>query len=73
MVTGKVVQGPNRYDHITTPLLLISIGTGIAPFINLLSNIKEEKILNQIILAHGCRKKDIDLYQKEFLFNLEKE
>lgn len=63
--TLYVFPSPNKLFFIkdeTRPLLLVSLGTGISPFIFYLRTMKEKR---RIIMFHGVRNKESFIYKNE--------
>ena len=53
-------------DSEEKDLIFISTGTGIAPFMSMISSLLEKNFKNKIILFKGFRNEDESLYEEEF-------
>lgn len=74
LVCCKILKGPFQYDHPGNHLL-ISTGTGIAPFLSLLKQKREANLFgqNRFILIHGSQYQWKDQIQGELLRSLKEE
>ena len=71
----KIEKGLFQYDKYDKPILMISTGTGLAPFLSLLREMKFREKLNKNknVLIFGCRYKNKDFIKKKFLEGLQDE